>query len=182
MCTTWKFTTGSEYNSLTCNQEIFSHSYLRLWYHMLESTTESDPRIIPTRQCLNRPRSNGVQNNKDLSLTQPKRLTWWARIAPTFMLCSPTINFWCVFFNCQKKNLSRSLVTRPSIAACLDPIALLSLHSPPWWLAPTYPPRSIVPCARYFVVRPHRWAKQLSSCSLYDPRTQKPDWNFLGCG
>jgi hypothetical protein len=44
---------------------------------------------------LNRPRSNEVHNNKNMSLIQPKRLAWWVRTALTFMLCSPTINFRC---------------------------------------------------------------------------------------
>jgi hypothetical protein len=30
-----------------------------------------------------------------MGLTQPKRLAWRVRTAPTFMLCSPTINFRC---------------------------------------------------------------------------------------
>jgi hypothetical protein len=38
---------------------------------------------------------DGVHNNKDLGLTQSKRLAYWVRTAPTFILCSPTINFRC---------------------------------------------------------------------------------------
>jgi hypothetical protein len=53
------------------------------------------PKNLPLCQRLNRPRSNRVHNNKNLGLTQPKRLPWWVRIAHTFMLYSPTINFWC---------------------------------------------------------------------------------------
>jgi hypothetical protein len=44
---------------------------------------------------LNRPKSNGVHNNKNLGLTQPKRLACWVRTTPTFMLCTLIINFQC---------------------------------------------------------------------------------------
>jgi hypothetical protein len=50
---------------------------------------------IPTSWCPIRPRSTRVHNNKVLGLTQPKRLAYWVRTAPTYMLCSPAINFWC---------------------------------------------------------------------------------------
>jgi uncharacterized protein YndB with AHSA1/START domain len=46
-------------------------------------------------RCLNMPRFDGVHNNKNMRLTQPKRLVRWVRTAPTFMLWSPTINFRC---------------------------------------------------------------------------------------
>jgi hypothetical protein len=62
---------------------------------VLESATESGPGIYTHVPVSQQPRSDGVHNNKNLGLTQPKRLAWWVRTAPTFMLCSPTINFRC---------------------------------------------------------------------------------------
>jgi hypothetical protein len=50
---------------------------------------------IPTSRHLTRPRSTGAHNNKALGLNQLKRLVCWVRTAPTYMLCSPTINFRC---------------------------------------------------------------------------------------
>jgi hypothetical protein len=63
----------------------------RYFYIFFRSARE----FIPMCRCLNRSRSNGVHNNKNMGLTQPKRLAWWLRTATTFMLCSPTINFRC---------------------------------------------------------------------------------------
>jgi hypothetical protein len=64
-----------------------------LWTHCKRAQRNSDREFIPMCRRLNRPRSDGVHNNKSLGLTQPKRLAWWVRTAPTFMLCSPHNQF-----------------------------------------------------------------------------------------
>ena len=40
-------------------------------------------------------RSTEAQPTKATGLTQPKRLAWWVRTAPPYILGSPTINFRC---------------------------------------------------------------------------------------
>jgi hypothetical protein len=77
------------FGSRLCNEPICYWTF-----QMLESPTESGSGILISRR-LNRPRSNGVHNNKNMGLTQSKRLAWRVRTALTFMLCSPTINFRC---------------------------------------------------------------------------------------
>ena len=48
---------------------------------------------ILTSQRHTRPRSIGAQPTKTSDITQSKRLAWWVRIVPPYMLCSSTIKF-----------------------------------------------------------------------------------------
>jgi hypothetical protein len=60
--------------------------------------------VIPTSRRPIKSRFTEAHNNKAMCLSQPKRLTWWVKTIPTYMLDSPTINFWC---GIKPNNLSR---------------------------------------------------------------------------
>ena len=71
------------------SRDLLSHSPVHA------DARDGEEPAIPTSRRPTKPRSTRAQPTKVSGLTQPKRLAWWVRTSPPYMLCSPTINFRC---------------------------------------------------------------------------------------